>query len=233
MVAYQKKLHQLDGRQQELVKDNFELKDLCLYLDEERLRSGGLGDAAAATFPSDTKCPKCGQSWTVSSKSSIEKAPPIPISSHSGEACYDRNASTPSPLVAADPSEVTNESDSRFGNIALEFENTHHFRQVELHAEHKKSSETSSSSNDSNGSAAGEAETSSMETVSSSSLTSKSQSQETQLAMQILSSFHEQSQKQRQEAEGETERSCFDFQTEKAILQEMCLLVQRTFDSDV
>ena len=232
-MAYQKKLHQLDGRQQELVKDNFELKDLCLYLDEERLRSGGLTEeAAAATFPSDTKCPKCGHSWPVSSKSSIEKAPPIHISSpHSGEACYDRNASTPSPLVAADPSEVTNdESDSRFGNIALEFENSHHFRQVGLHAEHKKSSETSSSSNDSNGSAAGEAETSSMETVSS---TSKSQSQETQLAMQILSSFHEQSQKQRQEAEGEPERSCFDFQTEKAILQEMCLLVQRTFDSDV
>ena len=229
MVAYQKKLHQLDGRQQELVKDNFELKDLCLYLDEERLRSGGLTEAAAATFPSDTKCPKCGHSWPVSSKSSIEKAPQISISSHSGEACYDRNASTPSPLVTADPSEVTNESDSKFGKIALEYENTHHFTQVGLHAEHKKSSETSSSSYDSNGSAAGEAETSSMETVSS----SKSQSQETQLAMQILSSFHEQSQKQRQEAEGESERSCFDFQTEKAILQEMCLLVQRTFDSDV
>ena len=124
MVAYQKKLHQLDGRQQELVKDNFELKDLCLYLDEERLRSGGLTEeAAAATFPSDTKCPKCGHSWPVSSKSSTEKAPPIPISSHSGEACYDRNASTPSSLVTADPSEVTNESDSRFGNIALDLVN--------------------------------------------------------------------------------------------------------------
>jgi len=34
--AYQSKLRQLDRRQQELVKDNLELKELCLYLDEER-----------------------------------------------------------------------------------------------------------------------------------------------------------------------------------------------------
>ena len=176
-----------------------------------------------------TKCPKCGHSWPDSSKDSNQKPPPIPISLHSGEACYDRDASTPSPLVPADPNEVINESDSRLENIALEFENTNHFRQVGLHAEHKKSSETSSSSNDSNGSAAGEAETSSMETVSSSSLSSKSQSQETQLAMQILSSFHEQSQKQRHETESESEKSCFDFQTEKAILQEM----QRLKDIDM
>ena len=40
VVAYQKKLQQLDGKQQELVKDNFELKDLCLYLDEERNNQG-------------------------------------------------------------------------------------------------------------------------------------------------------------------------------------------------
>ena len=45
---YQQKLKQLDGRQQELVRDNYELKDLCLYLDEERNCI-------------DLKCPHCGE----------------------------------------------------------------------------------------------------------------------------------------------------------------------------
>jgi len=45
---YQEKLHQLDGRQKELVRDNFELKDLCLYLDEERNCI-------------DLNCPHCGE----------------------------------------------------------------------------------------------------------------------------------------------------------------------------
>uniref|UniRef100_A0A336KWF1 CSON000528 protein n=1 Tax=Culicoides sonorensis TaxID=179676 RepID=A0A336KWF1_CULSO len=34
--AYQNKLRQLDDKQQELIRDNLELKELCLYLDEER-----------------------------------------------------------------------------------------------------------------------------------------------------------------------------------------------------
>lgn len=34
--AYQNKLRQLENKQQELIKDNLELKELCLYLDEER-----------------------------------------------------------------------------------------------------------------------------------------------------------------------------------------------------
>lgn len=34
--AYQKKLRELENKQQELIKDNLELKELCLYLDEER-----------------------------------------------------------------------------------------------------------------------------------------------------------------------------------------------------
>ena len=45
---YQQKLKQLDGRQQELVRDNYELKDLCLYLDEERNCI-------------DLNCPHCGE----------------------------------------------------------------------------------------------------------------------------------------------------------------------------
>lgn len=37
--AYQSKLRELDDKQQELIRDNLELKELCLYLDEERERS--------------------------------------------------------------------------------------------------------------------------------------------------------------------------------------------------
>lgn len=37
--AYQNKLRQLDEKQQELIRDNLELKELCLYLDEERTRA--------------------------------------------------------------------------------------------------------------------------------------------------------------------------------------------------
>ncbi|KAF5285494.1 hypothetical protein FQA39_LY16619 [Lamprigera yunnana] len=46
--AYQSKLRELDNKQQELIKDNLELKELCLYLDEER---GG-----------SSVCPSCGSS---------------------------------------------------------------------------------------------------------------------------------------------------------------------------
>lgn len=44
--AYQSKLRELDNKQQELIKDNLELKELCLYLDEERAGAG--------------MCPSCG-----------------------------------------------------------------------------------------------------------------------------------------------------------------------------
>ncbi|CAG9785448.1 unnamed protein product [Diatraea saccharalis] len=37
--AYQNKLRELDDKQQELIRDNLELKELCLYLDEERERT--------------------------------------------------------------------------------------------------------------------------------------------------------------------------------------------------
>lgn len=49
--AYQTKLRELDNKQQELIKDNLELKELCLYLDEER---GG-----------NTICPSCGTTTTT------------------------------------------------------------------------------------------------------------------------------------------------------------------------
>lgn len=56
VVAYQKKLQQLDGRQAELLRDNYELKDLCLYLDEER--SGK--STSSSTDQDNLHCPKCG-----------------------------------------------------------------------------------------------------------------------------------------------------------------------------
>ncbi|KAL5293424.1 CCDC85C.2 family protein, partial [Megaselia abdita] len=47
--AYQNKLRQLDDKQQELIRDNLELKELCLYLDEER-----------AHVASNSLCTNCG-----------------------------------------------------------------------------------------------------------------------------------------------------------------------------
>lgn len=37
--AYQTKLQELENKQQDLIRDNLELKELCLYLDEERSRA--------------------------------------------------------------------------------------------------------------------------------------------------------------------------------------------------
>lgn len=37
--AYQEKLKELEAKQKELISDNLELKELCLYLDQERLRA--------------------------------------------------------------------------------------------------------------------------------------------------------------------------------------------------
>uniref|UniRef100_A0A182PPQ9 Coiled-coil domain-containing protein 85C n=1 Tax=Anopheles epiroticus TaxID=199890 RepID=A0A182PPQ9_9DIPT len=51
--AYQTKLRQLDDKQQELIRDNLELKELCLYLDEERNNTGGR---------TATVCTNCGNS---------------------------------------------------------------------------------------------------------------------------------------------------------------------------
>lgn len=38
VAAYQSKLQELENKQQELIRDNLELKELCLYLDDERSR---------------------------------------------------------------------------------------------------------------------------------------------------------------------------------------------------
>lgn len=58
--AYQNKLRQLDNKQQELIKDNLELKELCLYLDEER--AGGQRDdgdgSSSSTNAEETTLPR-------------------------------------------------------------------------------------------------------------------------------------------------------------------------------
>uniref|UniRef100_A0A1A9WXL3 Coiled-coil domain-containing protein 85C n=1 Tax=Glossina brevipalpis TaxID=37001 RepID=A0A1A9WXL3_9MUSC len=51
VAAYQNKLRQLDDKQQELITDNLELKELCLYLDEER-----------AHIAANSMCANCGAS---------------------------------------------------------------------------------------------------------------------------------------------------------------------------
>ncbi|XP_061397619.1 probable serine/threonine-protein kinase yakA [Musca vetustissima] len=51
VAAYQNKLRQLDDKQQELITDNLELKELCLYLDEER-----------AHIAANSLCVNCGAS---------------------------------------------------------------------------------------------------------------------------------------------------------------------------
>lgn len=48
VASYQAKLKQLECRQQELARDNGELKELCIYLDEERSEI------------QQTPCPSCG-----------------------------------------------------------------------------------------------------------------------------------------------------------------------------
>ncbi|XP_076297652.1 coiled-coil domain-containing protein 85 [Lasioglossum baleicum] len=56
--AYQNKLRQLDNKQQELIKDNLELKELCLYLDEER--GGGQrddGDGSSSSTNAEETAP--------------------------------------------------------------------------------------------------------------------------------------------------------------------------------
>ncbi|PNF19817.1 Coiled-coil domain-containing protein 85C [Cryptotermes secundus] len=70
--AYQNKLRELDNKQQELIKDNLELKELCLYLDEERNQSA--------------VCPSCGSGLRPgtrddgdgSSSSTNADEPPLP-----------------------------------------------------------------------------------------------------------------------------------------------------------
>lgn len=50
---YQEKLEKLEAKQEEIVKENLELKELCLYLDEERKHDGlcDMCDGASSLLP--------------------------------------------------------------------------------------------------------------------------------------------------------------------------------------
>lgn len=86
--AYQTKLRELDNKQQELIKDNLELKELCLYLDEER--------------GSSSICPACGSTTNGgnlrddgdgSSSSTNADEPTVPQQFTNGNTAPRRSAS--------------------------------------------------------------------------------------------------------------------------------------------
>lgn len=55
----------MDDKQQELIRDNLELKELCLYLDEER---------ANVTACASTICTNCGATVRSSAASAVNTA---------------------------------------------------------------------------------------------------------------------------------------------------------------
>merc|ERR1712004_527441 len=104
VTNYQQKLHQLDGRQQELVCDNYELKDLCLYLDEERNCI-------------DLKCPHCGEK-ILSRPGSV--VPPDDDEAVT-QRLMDHKSSPDSPLV----SEASNSSSNSSGVMSMSSQEDH------------------------------------------------------------------------------------------------------------
>ena len=54
VAAYQEKLQQLEERQAELLSDNMELKELCLFLDHERSQVSCLVPQSCAHSPGDS-----------------------------------------------------------------------------------------------------------------------------------------------------------------------------------
>ena len=56
VMSYQEKLSTLEGRQVELIKENGELRDLCIYLDGQRIDSVNNNDAATLRY---TICKDC------------------------------------------------------------------------------------------------------------------------------------------------------------------------------
>lgn len=73
--AYQSKLRELDDKQQELIRDNLELKELCLYLDEERERSTCVNCGRAAGRERDDGD---GSSSGTNAEEGV-RAPPAPV----------------------------------------------------------------------------------------------------------------------------------------------------------
>ncbi|XP_057316046.1 coiled-coil domain-containing protein 85C-A-like [Hydractinia symbiolongicarpus] len=57
VMSYQEKLRALETRQSELIKENRELRDLCVYLDSQR--TGNLHNESAETMLKYSLCKKC------------------------------------------------------------------------------------------------------------------------------------------------------------------------------
>lgn len=62
MTAYQDKLKDLERRQNELMAQNIELKQLCLYLDEQRSQYKSAHSKAVAFNSSESSCDGSGRS---------------------------------------------------------------------------------------------------------------------------------------------------------------------------
>ncbi|XP_070179739.1 coiled-coil domain-containing protein 85A-like isoform X2 [Littorina saxatilis] len=80
VAAYQEKLHQLEERQAELLSDNMELKELCLFLDHERAQMNGDRDdgdgSSNGTMPGHEEM---GQSHADSDGQTTPTPTPTPL----------------------------------------------------------------------------------------------------------------------------------------------------------
>lgn len=85
-MSLQNKLRQLDDKQQELIRDNLELKELCLYLDEERANASQNCSNCGAAPANNSVLRDDGDG----SSSSTNADEPIPGNIHHN---YDQNLS--------------------------------------------------------------------------------------------------------------------------------------------
>ncbi|XP_066954459.1 coiled-coil domain-containing protein 85C [Macrobrachium rosenbergii] len=92
VTAYQNKLRELDTKQQELIKDNLELKELCLYLDEERnnaacshcghpmiTRDDGDGSSSSTNADEPSGPPPAPTQTVTQSSTSVSSSSEIPL----------------------------------------------------------------------------------------------------------------------------------------------------------
>ncbi|XP_039284124.1 coiled-coil domain-containing protein 85C [Nilaparvata lugens] len=90
--AYQAKLRELDVKQQELIKDNLELKELCLYLDEER---SGVCRACGAGLRRDD-----GDGSSSSTNADEPPPPPLPPTASTTAPLPPQLYPRPPPLIS-------------------------------------------------------------------------------------------------------------------------------------
>lgn len=94
---YQTKLKELAGKQEDLVRENLELKELCLYLDEERAGGGGGGGGL---------CEECGGAGA--SSASPPGLQPGPVRDEGdGSSSSTNNDESPDPSLVEELTAVT------------------------------------------------------------------------------------------------------------------------------